>query len=101
MVKGKMAGHWRYPAGSSTQTAKHCIAGAIEYEEHTSERYSTKYVTKGVISEDDLLGCSESGTEDSLREQGMVSSKRITIASDGKEIMTRKLICRLNCKYYF
>ncbi|XP_064464573.1 uncharacterized protein LOC135375865 [Ornithodoros turicata] len=49
-------------------------------------------IVKGVISESDLLDCSESELQDGLQQHGVVAVKRIVMRRDGKEIPTKHII---------
>ncbi|XP_064469891.1 uncharacterized protein LOC135386258 [Ornithodoros turicata] len=54
--------------------------------------HRTLNTVKGVISQDELLDCSESEIEDGLTEEGVVSAKRITMRREGREIPTKHVI---------
>ncbi|XP_064462077.1 uncharacterized protein LOC135372384 [Ornithodoros turicata] len=49
-------------------------------------------IVKGVISESDLLDCSESELQEGLQQHGVVAVKRIVMRRDGKEIPTKHII---------
>ncbi|XP_064461815.1 uncharacterized protein LOC135371790 [Ornithodoros turicata] len=96
--------------GKSYQARK-LNSGSIQVEVHTKQQsialqalkeigdtlvsvstHRTLNIVKGVISEDELLSCSESEIEDGMNEQGVVTAKRIFIRRDGKEIPTKHII---------
>lgn len=54
--------------------------------------HRTLNIVKGVISEDDLLGCSESELEEGLKEHGVTAAKRIILRRDGKEVPTKHIV---------
>ncbi|XP_064488393.1 uncharacterized protein LOC135400491 [Ornithodoros turicata] len=54
--------------------------------------HRTLNTVKGVISEEELIECSETEIEEGLKEQGLVSAKRIIMRRDGKEIPTKHII---------
>lgn len=54
--------------------------------------HRTLNIVKGVISVDELIDCTESEIEEGLKEQGVVSAKRIVMRREGKEIPTRHII---------
>ncbi|XP_064474888.1 uncharacterized protein LOC135388931 [Ornithodoros turicata] len=49
-------------------------------------------MTKGVISEDELIECTEAEIQEGLSEQGVICAKRIMIRRDGKEMATKHII---------
>ncbi|XP_064464134.1 uncharacterized protein LOC135375334 [Ornithodoros turicata] len=49
-------------------------------------------IVKGVISESELLDCSDSEIEEGLREHGVVAARRIIMRRDGKEMQTKHIV---------
>ncbi|XP_064462168.1 uncharacterized protein LOC135372489 [Ornithodoros turicata] len=49
-------------------------------------------IVKGIISESDLLDCSESELQEDLQQHGVVAVKRIVMRRDGKQIPTKHVI---------
>ncbi|XP_064463035.1 uncharacterized protein LOC135373919 [Ornithodoros turicata] len=58
----------------------------------TVTTHRTLNIVKGVISEDELLSCSEAEIEEGLKDQGVVCAKRIVMRRDGNEIQTKHVI---------
>ncbi|XP_064462126.1 uncharacterized protein LOC135372450 [Ornithodoros turicata] len=54
--------------------------------------HRTLNTVRGVISCEELLQCSETEIEEGLKDQGVISAKRISIRRDNKEIPTRHVI---------
>ncbi|XP_064463466.1 uncharacterized protein LOC135374435 [Ornithodoros turicata] len=96
--------------GKSYQ-AKKLSSGSIQVEVHTEQqsvafqslkeigdtpvtvsRHRALNIVKGVISEGELLSCSESEIEEGMKDQGVVTAKRIVIRRDGKEIQTKHIV---------
>ncbi|XP_064465074.1 uncharacterized protein LOC135376493 [Ornithodoros turicata] len=49
-------------------------------------------IVKGVISESELLDCSDIEIEEGLREHGVVAARRIVMRRDGKEMQTKHIV---------
>ncbi|XP_064462669.1 uncharacterized protein LOC135373383 [Ornithodoros turicata] len=49
-------------------------------------------IVRGVISESELLECSDYELEEGLADEGVVSAKRIVMRRDGKEIPTKHVV---------
>ncbi|XP_064461589.1 uncharacterized protein LOC135371469 [Ornithodoros turicata] len=54
--------------------------------------HRTLNTVRGVISSEELLQCSETEIEEGLKDQGVISAKRISIRRDNKETPTRHVI---------
>ncbi|XP_064461913.1 uncharacterized protein LOC135372152 [Ornithodoros turicata] len=91
--------------------AKKLSTGDLQVEVHTKQQstalqavkqvgdikvtvttHRTLNIVKGVISEDELLSCSEAEIEEGLKDQGVVCAKRIVMRRDGKEVQTKHVI---------
>ncbi|XP_064483996.1 uncharacterized protein LOC135396745 [Ornithodoros turicata] len=55
-------------------------------------RHRTLNIVKGVISEHELLDCSDAEIEEGLKDEGVVTARRITMRRDGKEIATKHIV---------
>ncbi|XP_064475390.1 uncharacterized protein LOC135389255 [Ornithodoros turicata] len=71
----------------SLQSLKAIAAIPVTVTEH-----KTLNIVKGVISEEELLMCSDSEIEEGLREHGVVSARRIIMRRDSKEIPTKHVV---------
>ncbi|XP_064456600.1 uncharacterized protein LOC135367290 [Ornithodoros turicata] len=58
----------------------------------TISEHRTLNIIKGVISQHQLLDCSNSEVEEGLKDQGVVKTQRIVIRRDGKEIPTKHIV---------
>ncbi|XP_064464829.1 uncharacterized protein LOC135392268 [Ornithodoros turicata] len=58
----------------------------------TVSRHRTLNIVKGVISEHELLDCSDAEIEEGLKDEGVVTARRITMRRDGKEISTKHIV---------
>ncbi|XP_064467791.1 uncharacterized protein LOC135378634 [Ornithodoros turicata] len=58
----------------------------------TTSPQRTLNTIKGVISEDQLLSCTEQELEEGLKEQGVISAKRISMKRDGEMIPTTHIV---------
>ncbi|XP_064482541.1 uncharacterized protein LOC135395232 [Ornithodoros turicata] len=94
-----------------TYTAKKLSSGDLQIEVQTREQSSALQavrkirdipvsiakhrnlnIVRGVISEIELLECTDSEIEEGLREEGVVAAKRIVMRRDGKEISTKHIV---------
>jgi len=62
----------------------------------TIKEHATLNSSRGVISESDLLNCSEDEIKTELTDQGVISVKRITIKRENNIISTKHLILTFN-----
>lgn len=58
--------------------------------------HRTMNTTRGVVSDDDLLGLTEAELLEGFSEQNVINVKRIRIRRDGKEVQTKHLILTFN-----
>ncbi|XP_064475461.1 uncharacterized protein LOC135389328 [Ornithodoros turicata] len=58
----------------------------------TVTRHRTLNIVKGVISESQLLDCSDTEIEEGLKDQGVVTARRIVMRRDGKDIPTKHIV---------
>ncbi|XP_064461572.1 uncharacterized protein LOC135371448 [Ornithodoros turicata] len=58
----------------------------------TVTRHRALNIVKGVISEYQLLDCSDTEIEEGLKDQGVVTARRIVMRRDGKDIPTRHIV---------
>ncbi|XP_064461912.1 uncharacterized protein LOC135372150 [Ornithodoros turicata] len=58
----------------------------------TVTTHRTLNIVKGVISESQLLDCSDTEIEEGLKDQGVVMARRIVMRRDGKDIPTRHIV---------
>lgn len=94
-----------------TYNARKLTTGDLQVEVHTRQqssallsltniggtpvsvsRHRTLNIVKGVISNDELLDCSDSEIEEGLQNEGVIQAKRITMRRDGKEIRTKHIV---------
>ncbi|KAH8009855.1 hypothetical protein HPB51_020203 [Rhipicephalus microplus] len=57
--------------------------------------------TRGVVSDDDLLGLTEAELLEGFSEQNVINVKRIRMRHDGKEVQTKHLILTFNSSVLF
>ncbi|XP_064469875.1 uncharacterized protein LOC135384607 [Ornithodoros turicata] len=58
----------------------------------TVTTHRTLNIVKGVISESQLLDCSDTEIEEGLKHQGVVTARRIVMRRDGKDIPTKHIV---------
>ncbi|XP_064469920.1 uncharacterized protein LOC135384653 [Ornithodoros turicata] len=58
----------------------------------TVTTHRTLNIVKGVISESQLLDCSDTEIEEGLKDQGVMTARRIVMRRDGKDIPTRHIV---------
>ncbi|XP_064475532.1 uncharacterized protein LOC135389410 [Ornithodoros turicata] len=58
----------------------------------TVTTHRTLNIVKGVISESQLLDCSDTEIEEGLKDQGVVTARKIVMRRDGKDIPTRHIV---------
>ncbi|XP_064482546.1 uncharacterized protein LOC135395237 [Ornithodoros turicata] len=58
----------------------------------TVSSHRTLNIVRGVISESELLECSDSELEEGLADEGVVLAKRIVMRRDGKEVPTKHVV---------
>ncbi|XP_064460269.1 uncharacterized protein LOC135370454 [Ornithodoros turicata] len=73
---------------SSTLVSLNRIAGIPV----TVSRHRTLNIVKGVISEHELIDCSDPEIEEGLKDEGVVTARRITMRRNGTEIATKHIV---------
>ena len=95
-VKKLRSGDLLIEVTTPTQVKSFLSAKAIGHIEIKVTAHSTLNASRGVISEIDLINCTEEEIKSELSDQGVVNVKRITIKRDNNIIPTKHLILTFN-----